>query len=641
MHPHKQEQLCDDTEYNGGFTYCDNWWFTWYNCTETTTQLSCLVNSYPTYITRTMECDGVKQCDDGSDEDCLVISDTCRVTQNRIKLENLTAVCETKLSTDLIRCPPNASSYFISDTEYCDGYVDCPFSNGGEEAVCNAVLGDSVNHRVEPVIRSENTLFMPRCTPGIAKVGDCEELSLEVEVGIKQTIFSETGKQYPCEYVGGEAYVLLNCLDKCQNKTSACHINDLNSCEPKGTVSEVLALETDNKTTSQHVVKIYLDKDSQNKSYVDRKFKCNNGECISSRYVCDYANDCGDNSDEVNCTNHFVCSNDNETLETIAINKTCDGSLDCSNKNDECGEQCYSTKAVSFRILEEPAYRVIALAIGLSAALVNILSLGLYFSKIMRHNSLSTFINDSFIALVALGDFAVGIYMTLIYIADYYYRNDYCNEKLHWLGSNSCSGLGILSTFGTQLSVLSMTGLSMFRIISLKTMMSFADFDKKNLIKFGIVVFIILISSAIGSVLPVLSATEDYFVNGLYYHGHPLFFDSTSKNTFYAALKFWYTESDLTADKPWSFWREATEYLSTSSHESLNIGFYGNHGVCLFKYFVTTDDPQWIFTMAILVLNLICFVIITGCYSMIILHTVSSSSSVGSGASTQARATMR
>ena len=31
------------------------------------------------------------------------------------------------------------------------------------------------------------------------------------------------------------------------------------------------------------------------------QFKCSNGNCVPASYQCDRGNDCGDNSDEINC----------------------------------------------------------------------------------------------------------------------------------------------------------------------------------------------------------------------------------------------------------------------------------------------------------------------------------------------------
>ena len=47
------------------------------------------------------------------------------------------------------------------------------------------------------------------------------------------------------------------------------------------------------------------------------------------------------------------------------------------------------------------------------------------------------------------------------------------------------------------------------------------------------------------------------------------------------------------------------------------VHFYGNDGVCLFKYFVTKDDPQKYFVWTIVTVNFICFVFITVSYVLI------------------------
>ena len=59
--------------------------------------------------------------------------------------------------------------------------------------------------------------------------------------------------------------------------------------------------------------------------------------------------------------------------------------------------------------------------------------------------------------------------------------------------------------------------------------------------------------------------------------------------------------------------------------EGKNLGFYGNDGVCLFKFFVKPDDPQHVFSLTVLILNFICFILITCSYIIINIITRASS----------------
>lgn len=56
------------------------------------------------------------------------------------------------------------------------------------------------------------------------------------------------------------------------------------------------------------------------------------------------------------------------------------------------------------------------------------------------------------------------------------------------------------------------------------------------------------------------------------------------------------------------------------------VSFYGNSGVCVFKYLVTKDDPQKEFTLAVLATNVLCFIIISISYLIIFIKTRASTS---------------
>ena len=67
----------------------------------------------------------------------------------------------------------------------------------------------------------------------------------------------------------------------------------------------------------------------------------------------------------------------------------------------------------------------------------------------------------------------------------------------------------------------------------------------------------------------------------------------------------------------------------SSGIPSSTVHFYGNDGVCIFKYLVTRDDPQWIFSTSILMVNCMCFILILVSYGYINFKTRQSSRNVG------------
>ncbi|XP_067041502.1 suppressor of tumorigenicity 14 protein-like [Acropora muricata] len=75
-------------------------------------------------------------------------------------------------------------------------------------------------------------------------------------------------------------------------------------------------------------------------SCAPHRFQCSNGRCIPKKRVCDFLDDCGDSSDELNCpchNNQLTCAN-GTCLDALWI---CDGDDDCGDGTDELN--CYSS----------------------------------------------------------------------------------------------------------------------------------------------------------------------------------------------------------------------------------------------------------------------------------------------------------
>ena len=67
------------------------------------------------------------------------------------------------------------------------------------------------------------------------------------------------------------------------------------------------------------------------------EFSCENQRCILKGWLCDGQNDCGDNSDELNCTRPTCPSTEFSCFNHKCIPKrfVCDGVNDCGDFSDE------------------------------------------------------------------------------------------------------------------------------------------------------------------------------------------------------------------------------------------------------------------------------------------------------------------
>lgn len=92
------------------------------------------------------------------------------------------------------------------------------------------------------------------------------------------------------------------------------------------------------------------------------EFACDNAKCIDRSWVCDRVDDCGDNSDEINCDYSVNKKFDNTTISKpvdceeftckiggcLEFEKVCDGKQDCFDGSDEDGECCKQNTCSSF-----------------------------------------------------------------------------------------------------------------------------------------------------------------------------------------------------------------------------------------------------------------------------------------------------
>eukprot|EP00116_Pleurobrachia_bachei_P008045 sb/3468307/ len=237
-----------------------------------------------------------------------------------------------------------------------------------------------------------------------------------------------------------------------------------------------------------------------------------------------------------------------------------------------------------------------------------------------------------FVSVICVGDAMTGVYLLLITISDFVQGKTFCANHTTWLSGWPCDALGILSTFGSCISVYSMTFLSISRAVGISRSLCTQTLPCGP---FKVASFLGLFAAAISS-LPVIltrinNPLENMFVNGQTWSKQLKFFVGVlpfllvnlQELGYYGRfLKIKRDSEVMRWDKITSLVRGmyTTDYGNLEGLNNL-VGFYGNEGVCVFKYFVLPDDPQFFFVLAFKVLNISCLVMICFCYVVIGYYT--------------------
>lgn len=619
------------------------------NC-DTGLDEACDTVGYECHIHKHRLCDGVNDCEPyGEDEDenmCnSMVNETCerRLTlerqtnfkilkswlndnvsdciDNKDEMEKYWTVCgqsdrirwvdKNETCRDVFKCPGLGN--YIELTELCDKVESC---RGNLE---NAVCSTARDHRAlwsTPTKITENNYIGP-CLPGIFeyKMFQCgkEYFTKDTNIyGIEPLLWNYPNTSRNCESFYGTQYLFLSCMDVCSNTHCMFRRATYDACATQNIPMTLL--------NGTNIIRVSKD----DGVYKNNILPCNNGMCVSIDQVCDLANDCGDGSDEANCTNHFRCTSG----EYVTIDRKCDGSPQCLDLSDECNEHCGD------KLIKSPVLLVAAWIIGILSSIINIVVIVQNMKKIISIGiETPAFKNTLFIMVISLGDLLVGVYLVSIAVIDYVLGDDYCKKMYKWLSSLECSILGMASTIGAQVSLLAMTVLSFQRANSLRNIFQARDFTKKDAFRCISIACAVIFVAIIISSFPEIPSFENYFTNGMQYNNIPLFVGSVTKKKHTEIFESYYGRLQ-SRTLSWDTIRTMVQQMFSQDHGGVSgtkIGFYGNDGVCLFKYFVTADDPQKIFSLVLLFFNFICFLIISLSYIIVIVVSRSSGKATKGG----------
>ena len=559
--------------------------------------------------------DGVKDCVDGRDETSEHWPTCGQGTTQRYVTNNRS--CE-----NVFVCPWENPSH-VELGELCDGIETC----GNENKVCFESLGSPHLFTV-PLTRDKGlSKHLSFCIKGLRETQNFMKYCTTIHsfffpdgdvFGVSKTNLTLPANLQDCDHVFGEQYIYTSCTNKCIN--SSCPL-DSQKNPPRyevcpGQYPDRIGTIVDNNYL------IFVTKTFGN-IFTNNYFVCHNKlKCIDYSKVCDLVSDCEDDSDEKYCSNHFQCTS---TGRYIPKTRKCDGRFDCLDLSDECNDQCSSY------IVEHSALKGLSWLIGILATLANLTIITKTIVTLKRCRTTVALFNKALILAISLGDLLVGCYLIVISVYNgIIYKGSYCENQLDWITSTKCSLIGVLSTLGSQLSLFAMCLLSATRFVGIRNSMTVPG--EVTLVKAlqvtASIVFMILSSLSIAAV-PIIGKLEDFFVNGIRYPEQLKIFAGTpNKQKVLAILEAYYGRMKK-ATLSWGMIRKMVKGMFSHDfqftekaypdHTKLvsKVDFYGNDGVCLFKYFVKNQDPQRNFVWTILALNFICFIFISVSYMFI------------------------
>ena len=544
--------------------------------------------------------DGVIDCKNGIDE--TLSWSTCGFDKTQRYVSNN----QSKSCPEVYLCQDG----FVELHQLCDRLETC----GNENKICERSRRQIKTFTSPINLRHKH--FLLRCLPGMNDLYHIDKLAGRCVYNIFQypnyTIFGLNDfdelhtptSPSDCKYTFGKIFVYLSCLGLCKNST--CPLKRLlrhNSCV--GQYQDRIFTVANN---SYLTFVVRRDHDGI-KNYRSNLFPCKNKRCVAYDKVCDLVDDCGDQSDEMTCNNNFQCKSSKTFLPWSMV---CDGIIDCIDFSDECNAGCGK------QIISSHSVRYISWIIGVLATCLNAVSLPKHIYNLTQCKVARSMFNVIFLILINLGDLLVAVYVQLIVVLDVIHQDSYCGVQLTWLTSRLCSFVGVLSTFGTCISVLSMTILSLNRFLAMKSgMVASPHITMKHINKvFFITSLVIFISLAI-SIVPLFSFFENFFVNGVVYSSeNPLLLGTIKKAKLFEILVAYYGRIQ-SKSLSWNLMESLVSDIFSKDYSVVlprKLQFYGNDAVCLFKYFVTSEDPQWIFVWTILTFHWISLLVIIFSY---------------------------
>ena len=549
--------------------------------------------------------DGLQDCKNGIDEE----RDwpTCGSGKFLRYVSNDSVVCE-----DAFVCPPYSKDIFVRQKNICMGQKGCDYIRG----MCFHSARD--NRNLQATIEYTNRVsnvdvekYVGYCQKGLDLAAldvmnlPCRKVEFlpfgNTVYGSKITQLTIPAVKADCKWLFGQSYIYASCLGMCPAKCPLTRVIRHYSC-PGQFKSRAISVSGDEFST-------FVYKDNEESYYRNNFFRCRNERCIEFSQVCNLHDDCGDGSDEVDCSNNFKCVASNHYVHK---SQKKDGVQDCHDISDDC-----PLKIITM-MMERDELRVIFWVGGLIGIIENVIVLARGVSHIL-HSDQAVVLTLRVLGLfVCLGSLAVSIAIILIAVADRLHQGLFCDYVPEWQASFHCSMIGLIISSGTQMMLFCSTALSIIKAFSSGTATA-PNITQNKIILVSTLMISILAAVALITVPVLLKYPEDWYLADVYYKGPIKFFIGyVDKKVHLDVLEGYHGRISKRARQgvTWVMIRRMMDEIFTDDYKplvTLKRSLYGQNKFCILDYItLEKSESKWYFN-ALLVVNFSCFSTIVLC----------------------------
>ena len=170
--------------------------------------------------------------------------------------------------------------------------------------------------------------------------------------------------------------------------------------------------------------------------------------------VCDGFSDCPNHADEAGCDNRFYCK---DGSKSVGLSQVCDMTQHCPDLSDEC-QQCERKDLADDKHMISNKYLVgYMVVLCLVILVLNTRGLWCHVAKMRRigQNRFASKVDSILCIQLSIYDLLMGMYIFIISLKNFQFYGQYCIHDAAWRSSGVCNFAGVLFTFSSHGSLMS------------------------------------------------------------------------------------------------------------------------------------------------------------------------------------------